>query len=444
MGMKLSTQKDQAAVGSADWVRLQAEIQLNGVDSPYPYAWVREVFPDHVIVDASLGELVSMPYSVDETAGTLTLGLEQASPVKIEYTPKALSPVLTGPIIYKSDTPDQQIAYAAVLVPGEPDSDGDVVSAAKVEEVAHDWLLNYRNIDLMHTLSSAESDVVESYITPAEMDVGDYTLPAGTWVMACKVNSDAIWAAIKSGQLTGYSIMGVRKAELGAVNKSTALKRTLLSDLGDDWVCPFVSVVDAPAVPKAKFFALKSAARVQPSWWSRLLRSESSLKVGRKFSEATYTKMKDAHVALGDLIDEAEKERSDKSAAVDEASKAEESEGSSMTPEELQTALDSALKPFTERLAAIEASMTPAPTETTETEAETESDKRVSELEAEVASQKEALDEISKRLNPAAKSRALRGQDIDGDSDDSASKAEERDMYGRRRVKPHAYRPNAT
>jgi len=434
-----ATNKDAAAVGSSDWVRLQAEIILNSVDSPYPYSWVREVFPDHLVVDVGMAELLSMKYSVD--GSMLTLDLEGATPVAVQYVPKWRGSVLTGPIIYKAEADDKQIAYAAVLVPGEPDSDGDVVSAAKVEEVAHEWLASYRNIDLMHTLSSADSTPVESYITPADLDVGDYTLPAGTWVMAAKINDAGIWDAVKNGSLTGFSIMGVRKAELtSAFKNEAALKRTLLSDLGDDWVCPFVSLVDAPAVPKAKFFALKSAAKEQSKWYHRLLGSESSVKVGRKFSEATYGKMKDAHTALGDLIDEAEKERKDKSDAKDEQSKAAKSEGSEMTPEELQAALGAALTPLADRLSAIEEKLA-APVETAESDSteETESDKRVTDLEEELAEVKGTLAEVEKRLNPAAKSRAARGQDTDVDiaAKEAAEKADnsERDMFGRRRTK---------
>ena len=41
--------------------------------------------------------------------------------------------------------------------------------------------------------------------------------------------------------------------------KSAAFKKTLLKDLGPNWEANFVSIVDRPAVPKAKWFALKMA-----------------------------------------------------------------------------------------------------------------------------------------------------------------------------------------
>ena len=173
---------------------------------------------------------------------------------------------LAGPIVKKS-ADDLQIAYAAVLVPGEPDSDGEVLTAEKIEDAAHGWMESYRNVDLMHTLNNTGVPV-ESYILPDALKVEAYgnpmELPAGTWILASKL-SDEAWAGVKSGELTGYSVMGIKKAHLESAVKSeeevlddAAFKRTLLADLGADWVAAFVSVVDHPAVPKAKFFALKS------------------------------------------------------------------------------------------------------------------------------------------------------------------------------------------
>lgn len=172
---------------------------------------------------------------------------------------------LTGPIVRKD--PARQIAYAAVLVPGEADTDGDALTAEKIEEVAHGWLENYGNIDLQHNLVQQDARPVESYVSANEMPVTladgtERTLPAGSWVLATKVQDAEVWKGIESGRYTGYSVMGVRAKALkdaAATKSAPALKRTTLSDLGPDWVAPFVSIVEEPAVPAAKFFTLKAA-----------------------------------------------------------------------------------------------------------------------------------------------------------------------------------------
>ena len=172
---------------------------------------------------------------------------------------------VAGPIVRKNAA--LRIGYAAVLVPGEPDSDGEVLSAEKIEEVAHGWMESYRNVDLMHTLNNTGVPV-ESYILPEAMKVVAYgepmLLPAGSWILASKLSEEA-WSGVESGVLTGYSVMGIKRAHLTAAMKTeedvldeTAFKRTLLEDLGPEWIASHVSVVDHPAVPKAKFFALKS------------------------------------------------------------------------------------------------------------------------------------------------------------------------------------------
>jgi hypothetical protein len=255
-----------------------------------------------------------------------------------------------GPIVMKNAA--QRIAYAPVLVPGEPDSDGEVLTAEKIEEVAHGWMESYRNVDLMHTLNNTGVPV-ESYILPMPMAVEAYgekmELPVGTWVLASKLSPDA-WAAVEAGVLTGYSVMGIKRAHLDMAMKSSdaldeaALKRTLLEDLGPDWVAAFVSVVDHPAVPKAKFFALKSkefsmedeivdavgkAAKGSPTFLEKIRRLagvskaeapedvdddasksessvefESSEKVGRKLSAHTVESLKRCKDAIKDAHDQ--------------------------------------------------------------------------------------------------------------------------------------------
>ncbi|REJ18650.1 MAG: structural protein [Caldibacillus debilis] len=170
---------------------------------------------------------------------------------------KAAAAELTAPVVLKQD--EKQIVYGPVLVPDEPDYDNDVVSAEKIEEVAHKFMLQYGNIDLMHSLNNV-GKVVESYILPMDWQVNDELLiPKGTWMMGVKVLDDETWEMVKEGKLTGFSIMGVSKVTVKSKKgKEVTLKRTTLADLGDDWIVNAVSLVDEPAVPKAKWIAIKS------------------------------------------------------------------------------------------------------------------------------------------------------------------------------------------
>ncbi len=218
---------------------------------------------------------------------------------------------LTGPFVFKS-TGEQQIATAPVLVPGEPDSDGEILTPEKIQEVALGWMEKYRNIDIQHSLVNVAIPV-ESYILPmamtAQMEGKATLIPAGTWMMSVKIPDPVIWSKVKSGELAGFSIMGVSRNTLNEILASgksfgSASKRTLLSDLGPDWEVTHNSIVDRPAVPKAKWIALKSA----PLSFDQAL-SQSAEKFGRTISASTYSLLEQASAALSALLEKAKGER---------------------------------------------------------------------------------------------------------------------------------------
>jgi hypothetical protein len=272
-----------------------------------------------------------------------------------------------------------------------------------------------------------------------EMEVEAYgqkmKLPVGTWILASKLSEDA-WAGVESGVLTGYSVMGIKKAQLDMAVKSedglldeTAFKRTLLADLGPDWVAAFVSVVDHPAVPKAKFFALKSkelsdaeetkdaiivddnVVKEPATFFAKVGKAlgitkeaedgntvsedvalDVAEKSGRRYSDKTYDSLKKAFESLSALIAEAEAERQpvDKSAV-------ELSEGpvTDMDDVQLQAiiaeAVKSAVEPLIARLDEIEsASKTEVPeVEDTEVVEEPVAEK-IADVVEEVAAEEEA------------------------------------------------------
>lgn len=167
---------------------------------------------------------------------------------------------LTAPFVFKND--EKRIVYGPVLVPDEPDTDNDVVTAEKIEEVAHKFVEEYGNIDLMHTLNNV-GKLVESYILPMDWQIDDQLLiPKGSWMMGVRVMDEDTWQAVKDGNLGGFSIMGIAKAAMKSAEKKAAEKRTTLADLGEDWIVNAVSLVDEPAVPKAKWVAIKSKTEV--------------------------------------------------------------------------------------------------------------------------------------------------------------------------------------
>ena len=166
---------------------------------------------------------------------------------------------LTAPLVYKNE--EKRIVYGPVLIPNEPDTDGDVVTAEQIENVAHKFVEEYGNIDLMHSLNNV-GRLVESYILPVDLEVDEDTLiPKGSWIMGVRVTDDDAWQAVKDGKLSGFSIMALQKMAMKSSEKKQKSKRVTLADLGDDWIVNAVSLVDEPAVPKAKWIAIKRKSK---------------------------------------------------------------------------------------------------------------------------------------------------------------------------------------
>lgn len=260
---------------------------------------------------------------------------------------------LAGMIVRKDEA--RRIVKGPVLVPGEPDSDGDVVTPEKIEQVAHRWMELYQNNDLMHSLINVAVPV-ESYVTDVELEFelpskpGEKVLiPKGTWMMGSRVKDDSTWSQVQKGELSGFSIMAVSAAALKSANRQAALasvKRITLADLGPDWEVVAVSLVDEPAVPKAKWVAVKSrepGAADRDGLWERLAKALGmrSDKGGRSISDATLAQLNRARDAqketlsvLEELIRLAEAERTDKSTK----------EALDMNPDELKTMIQDSVK----------------------------------------------------------------------------------------------------
>ncbi len=364
-------------------------------------------------------------------------------------------PEITGPIVIKHAT--KRIAYAAVLVPGEPDHDGELVDVARVEKAAHEWMESYRNVDLQHTLNNVGVPV-ESFLLPAEMSVKnvytgvDMTLPKGTWILGSKTDEET-WAKVEKGELTGYSVMGIRRAAVKSAD--AALKKTLLKDLGEDWIAAAVSFVDEPAVPKAKFFALKAKVEEEDKtpedvgFLERLFGGASG-KEGRRLSKSTLTKLKNAQTLIASIL-------SDDAAEDGKEDKAKAGKGGDiqveLTKEDLQEMIDSAvtkglegatgqITTLKEELDAKIAGLT-ADKNADEGNTDGEGENK-DETEGDGGDDREAIkaelrEEILKEIETeyGTKSRAIKGQDDNGAGDKKDEKTPEgyieRDIHGRRK-----------
>lgn len=123
----------------------------------------------------------------------------------------------TVKLLTKSDDP-QQLVYGVVYEPDVEDAHGDFMDAETIEKAAHGFMEEYQNIDKQHDFKTSAGKVVESYVAPSDMTVGDTAIAKGTWVLVTKA-TDELWESIQKGEFTGYSLAGT--AEVEEVKKQT-------------------------------------------------------------------------------------------------------------------------------------------------------------------------------------------------------------------------------
>jgi len=115
----------------------------------------------------------------------------------------------TVTLIKGADPSDERYVLGIVLEPETVDAQGDIYSADEIRQAAHRFMEEFGGLGLMHQLRvNDQVKVLESYLAPVEFSLGEVAVKKGTWLLAVRILSDALWEQVKSGQLTGFSIGG--------------------------------------------------------------------------------------------------------------------------------------------------------------------------------------------------------------------------------------------
>lgn len=115
--------------------------------------------------------------------------------------------------VLKAVNPKLKQATFIVMVPDEPDTQGDITSEEDVRKACHNFNLFCRQPNLFHVGSTNTFDFVESYIMPVDAEIGPYVVKSGTWVATIQVYDDDVWDAIESGEIQGLSIGALASIE---------------------------------------------------------------------------------------------------------------------------------------------------------------------------------------------------------------------------------------
>lgn len=136
--------------------------------------------------------------------------IKEAAPVapEPEEAPNAEFALYTE--IAKADAEERTVT-GVVLQPEVVDAQGDIISEEVIQEAAEKFLANYNKstkLGLQHKDFKKRFQLLQSFIVPLDMTIGNVVVKKGAWVIKVKVLDDNVWKAVKNGTVTGFSIGG--------------------------------------------------------------------------------------------------------------------------------------------------------------------------------------------------------------------------------------------
>lgn len=146
------------------------------------------------------------------------MSFEQATPAKKEAEPAPAQAAVQPEEAKKSvviveKAEDKQLVWGVILRPNVADADGDIYSPEEVEAAAHRYMEKTGGTaDWLHQveLDKSEAVMVESFIAPVSFTWPNsgFEVLAGDWIGAMHIINPNMWAAVKSGRISAFSING--------------------------------------------------------------------------------------------------------------------------------------------------------------------------------------------------------------------------------------------
>lgn len=132
--------------------------------------------------------------------------------------------------VIKKVNDEKQIVTGEVYAPNVIDSHGDMMLPDDVEELCYKFLAQGLNdhIDIMHNNKPALATAVESFIARGMPEYNE-----GAWVMSVKIYDQDLWADVKAGKYSGYSMEVMIKAVPAVVEITVQRSIVAISEKND-------------------------------------------------------------------------------------------------------------------------------------------------------------------------------------------------------------------
>lgn len=108
---------------------------------------------------------------------------------------------------------EKQLVYGIVYEPDIEDTQGDVATAEEIEKAAHGFLEQYNQMSIEHERLTSQAKVVESYVAPQDLLLGQQEVKKGSWILVSHIVDPDLWQQVKKGDITGYSMEGTAVRE---------------------------------------------------------------------------------------------------------------------------------------------------------------------------------------------------------------------------------------
>lgn len=148
----------------------------------------------------------------EEVADGLRLTIERGSHVTTSKASVETEEVIQKRLpVFKTD--EERLVIGIVLEPtkelGQPDTQNDVYSAEEIRQAAYRFMEDFQTIGLQHRDDISDRvKILLNWVTMEPTKIGGQTVAAGTWLLGVRVLDDDLWAAVKAGDITGFSIGG--------------------------------------------------------------------------------------------------------------------------------------------------------------------------------------------------------------------------------------------
>lgn len=163
---------------------------------------------------AAAGKCRGMFQSNRKTSKRFDIGIDSLT--TIESDPGEEKIINTKFLPIEKADEELRLVTGIVLEPEVEDGQGDIYDEGEIRKAAHQFMADYlgQGNGIMHkTYGSMELKIVESYIAPVDFKMEGEEVKKGTWIMSTIVKDNELWAAIKKGEITGYSIRGLSNAK---------------------------------------------------------------------------------------------------------------------------------------------------------------------------------------------------------------------------------------